>query len=404
VRPTNHREEKINMDISRLFAASSGFLRAIASILLALSLLNACTTPVNRPNISLSSDSLQLKAKTGQRISGDLLLENSGNGTLNYSIAIAAADTWLVMKSGATGSVASKASQTISAEASCPSQATELSSNVRITATGISNLSKSFTVWLKCETPDTTPDGFDFTNTINAEISSDITSAPVLITGIEATTPVSASNGGVVLVNGIAASSINTNQQLSIRLRSSNLFETTVTSTVNVGGVVRNFSIATGKEVTLGLSLNPGVLSIAKGDSKGIGVNISRKNLDQSVVVTAQGLPIGVTSNSLSLASGINTGTLSLSVADNAPVGGSFDVVVTASGGGKTSSQTLKLSIDEAVAKVPTISGYQNINTAINKPIVAQTPVISGGTAPYSVTVVPTHAHQVKERVARKRR
>jgi alpha-tubulin suppressor-like RCC1 family protein len=234
--------------------SSSGLfkLRAIAALVLLPLLFSACGTKtvVVPPNIGLSSDNLQLKAKTSQSIAGDVVLENTGGSTLNYSIAIPATDTWLVIKSGATGSVASKASQTISTEATCPSQATELSSTVTVSATGVSNLSEQFTIQIKCEAPDTTPDNFVFTNVLNATTNSDVTSAPITITGLETQTPVSASNGGVVLVNGNAAESINNNDQLSIGLRSSILPGGTITSTVNVGGILGNFSVTTASNTT----------------------------------------------------------------------------------------------------------------------------------------------------------
>jgi hypothetical protein len=370
-------------------SASWGLFRGVAAAMVTLALFTACGGSTNNPNIKLSGDTLLLTAKAGQTISDQLSIENTGSASLNYSISVPVADSWLGI-SPSTGTLAVGAKQTIAASAACPQTAADLSSTVTIAATGNASLSKTFTVKLKCEALDTTPDDFKFTNVINAEPDSLITAAAsVNITGIDPATPVSATGGAVVLVNGVAASTIKNNDQLSIQLKSSKLFETAVSTTVTVGTVARDFSITTKKESSLSLSLEPTTLSLAKGGSKAITINLVRQNLDAGVSVSAANLPAGVSVNALTIPTNTNTGQLTMTASPDAAITGPIDVLITATGAGKSASQTLKLSIVAPTTDPLKITGYSSIEGVVGQAIMAQTPTVTGGTKPYSITIAP---------------
>jgi hypothetical protein len=230
---------------------------------------------------------------------------------------------------------------------------------------------------------------FNFTNVIGAEPDKKITSSVVPITEVDPATPVSANNGAVILVNGVAASTIGNNDKLSVQLKSSKLFGETVTTTVTVGSVSKDFSVTTIKEPKLSISLNPAVLSLGQGGSKTTIVTIARENFDDTVAITAQNLPNGVSVGSLSIAAGATSGQLSLTASQDATIVDAASVIINASGAGKTASQTLKLSVVAAVAEPLKISGYSNIEAIIGKAIATQTPVISGGSKPYSISIAP---------------
>jgi hypothetical protein len=328
--------------------------------LLAFLLLIGCNSGNTGPSIVLSNDSLSLVAKAGQTVKGQFSIENTGSSTVSYSINIPSADSWLQL-TPSTASLPTKAKQVVEASVTCPNQASSLESKVNIAVTGSSSLNTPFTVKLKCEAADITPNDFAFINVTDAPIDSDVTSAPVPITGIDAATPVSASNNAIVLVNNAPATTINDGQSLSVRLKSSVLFDTTVTTAVTVGTLVRNFSVTTRKAPKLSLSLNPAVLSILKGSSKDTTVTLERNGVAGAATVTASGLPNGVSVNALSIPGGANTGDLSFTVANSASVGGPFDVVVSASTDGVVASQVLKLSIAGASNEPLNITGYQKL-------------------------------------------
>jgi methionine-rich copper-binding protein CopC len=350
--------------------------------------LVACTTTIIAPGITLSSEMLQLDSKVGKSISGSFSFENSGNSVLNYSISIPSGDSWLKISSGASGTVPVKGKQTLEASATCPATVGELVSTITISASGYS-ISAPFIIKLNCQALDTTPDDFSLTSVNNAEPASDVTSNVVTIAGLDDAVAVAASNGALVLVNGNPGTMVRNADKLSVRLRSSMFFETTVTSNVSVGSLARSFSVSTRKEPMLGLSLNPNSLSLPKGGNGVTSVQISRSNSDKSVLVTAQNLPAGVSVGELSIASGSSSGQLTFSASSNAAVGGPFNVVVTASSDGKSASQTLKLTISGASSEPLKITGYRAIQSLVNQTITAQIPLISGGTTPYSLAIAP---------------
>jgi alpha-tubulin suppressor-like RCC1 family protein len=373
----------------RLYSTSNSTIRRVSAIVAALALFSACNNGSSGPSITLNGDVLQLNSKVGKTSSGSFSFENTGSSSLTYSLTIPVADTWLKL-APSSGTLAAKAKQSIEASATCPNMATDLESKLTVAvSSGGSTISKTFTIKLKCEVLDITPEDFAFANAIGVDTDMDVTSVAVMITGIDDTTLVSASNGAVILVNGNTVSTINNNDKLSIRLKSSKLFDTSVSSAVAVGTISKSFTVTTRKEPKLSLSFSPTALSVAKGASGQTVATITRENFDKPVTVTAQNLPTGVSVNDLIIPAGSSTGNLSFTVAGSAMVGGPFDVLVSASGDSKTASQSLKLTITGSSSEAVSIAGYSNISSLVNKTITPQSPMIMGGTTPYTISIAP---------------
>lgn len=97
--------------------------------------------------------------------------------------------------------------------------------------------------------PDTTPNAFTFTDQTGVNPSTLTYSNTITITGINTTTPVSVSGSGAqISINGggwVTSGTITNGQTLRVRMTSSSSFNTTVATTVNVGGVTDSWSVKT---------------------------------------------------------------------------------------------------------------------------------------------------------------
>ncbi|WP_293392812.1 polysaccharide lyase family 7 protein [Nevskia sp.] len=96
---------------------------------------------------------------------------------------------------------------------------------------------------------DTVPDSFSFTPVINAKTDSAYTSNQVIITGINAPSPISIVGGFYRLndrSNTSVSGTVNVNDKVRVVVRSSKLANTTVVATLTVGGVATSFSVNTG--------------------------------------------------------------------------------------------------------------------------------------------------------------
>lgn len=95
---------------------------------------------------------------------------------------------------------------------------------------------------------DTTPDAYDFGDVIDAEPDTDTSSLPQVINGINAATGISCS-ACRYSVNGAAFTSgngvVNDGDVVTLRLRSSGDYASTVSATVTIGGVSDTFSVRT---------------------------------------------------------------------------------------------------------------------------------------------------------------
>lgn len=96
---------------------------------------------------------------------------------------------------------------------------------------------------------DTTPESFSFVDVTGANPSTLTTATPVTISGINASTPVSVTGTGAqISINGgswVTSGNITNGQTLSVRLTSSALASTAVTTIVTVGGVSDTWSVTT---------------------------------------------------------------------------------------------------------------------------------------------------------------
>ncbi|MGQ0503347.1 MAG: PQQ-dependent sugar dehydrogenase [Panacagrimonas sp.] len=97
--------------------------------------------------------------------------------------------------------------------------------------------------------PDTTPNGFSFSNVAGVPVSSTQTSNSITVAGINAAAPISVSGGsysiGCNATFTSAASTIVSGQNVCVRHTSSAASGTTVTTTLNIGGVAGSFSSTT---------------------------------------------------------------------------------------------------------------------------------------------------------------
>ncbi|WP_435640760.1 beta strand repeat-containing protein [Micavibrio aeruginosavorus] len=105
-------------------------------------------------------------------------------------------------------------------------------------------------VWTVRTLDDTTPGAFTFTDVTGATLSSLTTSNSITLSGITGATPVSVSGTGSpqISINGGAwttSGSITNGQTLQVRLTSSPSNSTTLTATVNVGGVTDAWTVRT---------------------------------------------------------------------------------------------------------------------------------------------------------------
>ena len=98
------------------------------------------------------------------------------------------------------------------------------------------------------DTPDTTPAGFDFAEEANVSPDSLVESESVTISGINASASVSITGGEYSICGGSytdSPGSIDSGQQVRVRVQSSSEYNDTVSATLTVGGVAGAFSVTT---------------------------------------------------------------------------------------------------------------------------------------------------------------
>ncbi|MEJ2622109.1 MAG: hypothetical protein P8163_18210 [Candidatus Thiodiazotropha sp.] len=96
---------------------------------------------------------------------------------------------------------------------------------------------------------DTVPDVYTFTDQSNVALSTIITSDSIIITGIDATTTISVTDGEYSIDDGAfttTAGSVTNGQAVRVRHLSSSLSSTTTTTLLRVGGVTGTFTSTTG--------------------------------------------------------------------------------------------------------------------------------------------------------------
>src|SRR5210317_1465863 len=121
------------------------------------------------------------------------------------------------------------------------------SSTVTVILT-VGGVSGTYSILTEGVPDDTNPDTFNFTNQSNLNLNTLIYSNTVTISGINQAVSVSATNGAQFSINGgsyVTSGSISNGQTLRVRLTSSGSYNTTVSTTVTVGGTSDAWSITT---------------------------------------------------------------------------------------------------------------------------------------------------------------
>lgn len=105
---------------------------------------------------------------------------------------------------------------------------------------------------------DTTPQIYTFTDVMDAELSTEVTSNEVIINDINAAASISITGGTYSVNNGAfvsASGTVNSGDSVRVRLTSSAASETIVDAVLNVGGVTDTFSVTT--QAPASLAANP---------------------------------------------------------------------------------------------------------------------------------------------------
>ncbi len=106
---------------------------------------------------------------------------------------------------------------------------------------------------------DTTPEAFSFAPQTDVAVDMQIESEAVTIKGIDAAAPISV-EGGEYSINGgaygAAAGTINADQSVKLRVKSSTMFSTAAMATLTVGGVSAPFSVTTVAEGEMPMPLS----------------------------------------------------------------------------------------------------------------------------------------------------
>ena len=121
------------------------------------------------------------------------------------------------------------------------------SSTVTVILT-VGSTADTYSITTEGEPADTTPSAFDFTNQSNLNLSTLTYSNTQTISGINQSVSVSATNGAQFSINGggyTTSGSISNGQSLRVRLTSSGSYNTSVSTTITVGGTTDVWAITT---------------------------------------------------------------------------------------------------------------------------------------------------------------
>lgn len=246
-------------------------------------------------------------------------------------------------------------------------------------------------VWNVTSLTDTTPDAFTFTDQTGVAVNTLVTSNTVTITGINYTTPVSVTGTGAqISINGGAwgtSGTITNGQTLAVRLTSSSSMTTTMTATVNVGGVTDVWSVAT---VAADTTPNAFTFTDVTGATQSTlvtsnPVTISGINTTTPVSVTGTGAQISINGGAWGTSGNITNGqTLEVRLTSSASFNTAMTATVTVGGVNDTWSVTTA-----ALDTTPNAFTFTDVTNAnLNALITSNTITISGinSTTPVSVS------------------
>ncbi|MDD4151101.1 MAG: S8 family serine peptidase [Candidatus Gracilibacteria bacterium] len=118
-----------------------------------------------------------------------------------------------------------------------------------IVSSGICNFNTdSFSYFALLEPiSDTTPDNFSFTSVNSAELNTQYTSNTITVTGINSSTGVT-STAGTLVINGSdsgTSGTVSSGTTVAIKLTSSSSYSSSISSTINIGGISSIYTITT---------------------------------------------------------------------------------------------------------------------------------------------------------------
>lgn len=122
------------------------------------------------------------------------------------------------------------------------------------------------------DTPDTTPDQFNFTNAVDVGLQSEIRSNEITVAGINAATSLSITGGEYSINAGAFTNNpvtVTQGDRIVLRHTSSAAYSQKTTTTLNIGGVTANFESTTMPETTVADGSGGGGCTIAKGQNDG---------------------------------------------------------------------------------------------------------------------------------------
>ena len=147
------------------------------------------------------------------------------------------------------------------------------------------------------EADDSEPDSFNFTRVLDVELSTEVVSESVTISGINVAVPLSVDGGEYSLDDGDFTSSvgsISNNQSLRLRHTSSDALATTSKTTVNVGDYSTSF-----RSTTIPIDTTPDAFGFASQDSVAINSRVESESITISGLNSAADLNISAGEYSL---------------------------------------------------------------------------------------------------------
>jgi len=246
----------------------------------------------------------------------------------------------------------------------------------------INGVTESFTITTEAE--DSIPDNFSFTSVTNAALST-YYSRSTTITGINTSVTATAGSGDQVSLNGSTWSSsvtVTDGATLYLRTLSSSSFNTSTTASVDVGGVVRSFTITTEAADT-----TPDNFSFSDFTNAALSTYYSRSTtitgINTSVTATAgSGDQVSLNGSTWSSSVTVTNGaTLYLRTLSSS----SFNTSTTASAnvGGVTGSFTITT---EAADTTPDNFTFSNVTNASLSTYYSRSTTITGINGPVTAT------------------
>ena len=168
--------------------------------------------------------------------------------------------------------------------------------NTTLTIGGVSDTYSS-------TTGDFTPAAFSFTDATGAEYSSTMTSNTITVSGINAATPISVTGGTYSINSGVytsASGTVNNGDTVSVQHTSAATDNTTVNTTLTIGGVSDTYSSTTA-------DFTPAIFSFT--DDTGVAYSITMTSNAITVSGITAATPISITGGTYSINGGAYTST-----------------------------------------------------------------------------------------------